>query len=172
MCDTIDELLVSIGKKKKRHTSSHNCRLVLYDIATAYPRRKSPLNERWPFHCPPGIFLRHRQTRKSLSKGYRYGRDVLTLPPSLRHSSSTITMSSENSYNGFANDLQASLPPLLDFGKHSDLIIKCEGDTHTVHKVFMCAHSTWFTKACEGGFEVSISLGSGYSKERGYNTEI
>ncbi|KAE9971341.1 hypothetical protein BLS_004477 [Venturia inaequalis] len=62
-------------------------------------------------------------------------------------------MSSENSYNGFANDLQASLPPLLDFGKHSDLIIKCEGDTHTVHKVFMCAHSTWFTKACEAGFE-------------------
>lgn len=63
-------------------------------------------------------------------------------------------MTSENSYNGFANDLQASLPQLLDSGKHSDLTITCESDTPQVHKVFMCAHSTYFTKACEGEFQV------------------
>jgi hypothetical protein len=69
-------------------------------------------------------------------------------------------MASNTTNDGFAAELQASLPQLLESGEHSDLTIWCEGETHHVHKVVLCAHSPWFRKACTGEFKVSLIFSS------------
>ena len=44
---------------------------------------------------------------------------------------------------------------LFRSGDFSDLVVKCQSDTHNVHKVVLCAQSKFFKAACSNGFEAS-----------------
>ena len=46
----------------------------------------------------------------------------------------------------------------LNNDRFSDFTITCEGKKFKVHRCFICAHSKWFERCCEGMFEVSSWL--------------
>ena len=54
--------------------------------------------------------------------------------------------------------LMASNRKLLQTGKYSDLVIKCEGREWNVHRFIVCERSKFFATACDGPFLVSEAL--------------
>ncbi|KAF1982462.1 hypothetical protein K402DRAFT_397545 [Aulographum hederae CBS 113979] len=47
----------------------------------------------------------------------------------------------------------SALGRYLSSGLHADLMINCHGENYHVHKVIVCSQSSFFAKACEGGFK-------------------
>ncbi|KAJ5879694.1 hypothetical protein N7455_003159 [Penicillium solitum] len=41
--------------------------------------------------------------------------------------------------------------------KYSDFTIVCEGEEYAVHKCIICPRLSFFAKACDGGFEESVT---------------
>jgi hypothetical protein len=58
---------------------------------------------------------------------------------------------------GAATNLTEAMSRLRQSAKYSDLVIACRGREFAVHRAVVCLQSSFFDKACSGGFQASTA---------------